>query len=36
MMIIKHFNLPFSPPPTKGSGKERIGEVDMFRTGSLE
>jgi hypothetical protein len=24
MMVLKHFNLPFSPPPTRGSGKERI------------
>jgi hypothetical protein len=24
MMVFKHFNLPFSPPPTRGSGKERI------------
>jgi hypothetical protein len=26
MMILKHFNLPYSPPPTRGSGKERIQE----------
>ena len=24
MMVLKHFNLPFSPPPTRGSGKERV------------
>jgi hypothetical protein len=24
MMVFKHFNLPWSPPTTKGSGKERI------------
>jgi hypothetical protein len=24
MMVLKYFNLPFSPPPTRGSGKERI------------
>jgi hypothetical protein len=23
-MVLKHFNLPWSPPPTRGSGKERI------------
>jgi hypothetical protein len=26
MMVIKHFNLPFSPPPIKGNRKKRIGE----------
>ena len=24
MMVNKYFNLPFSPPPTRGSRKERI------------
>jgi hypothetical protein len=24
MMVLKHFNLPSSLPPTRGSGKERI------------
>jgi hypothetical protein len=24
MMVLKYFNLPLSPPPTRGSGKERI------------
>jgi hypothetical protein len=24
MMVLKHLNLPFSPPPTRVSGKERI------------
>jgi hypothetical protein len=24
MMVLQCFNLPFSPPPTRGSGKERI------------
>jgi hypothetical protein len=24
MMVLKSFNLPSSPPPTRGSGKERI------------
>jgi hypothetical protein len=24
MMVLKCFNLPCNPPPTKGSGKERI------------
>jgi hypothetical protein len=24
MMILKHFNLSSSPPPTRASGKERI------------
>jgi hypothetical protein len=24
MMVLKHFNIPCSPPPTRGSGKERI------------
>jgi hypothetical protein len=24
MMVLKHFNLPCNPPPTTGSGKERI------------
>jgi hypothetical protein len=24
MMVLKYFNLPFSLPPTKGSGEERI------------
>jgi hypothetical protein len=26
MMVLKHFNLPCNPPPTRGSGKERIQE----------
>lgn len=30
-MVLKCFNLPFSPPPTRGSGKGRIREVDLFR-----
>jgi hypothetical protein len=25
MMVFKCFNLPFSPPPTRDSGKERMG-----------
>lgn len=25
-MVLKHFNLPSSPAPTRGSGKERIRE----------
>jgi hypothetical protein len=24
MMVLKCFNFPFSPPPTRGSGKERV------------
>jgi len=24
MLVLKYFNLPCSPPPTRGSGKERI------------
>jgi hypothetical protein len=24
MMVLKHFNLPSSPSPTRGSGKERL------------
>jgi hypothetical protein len=24
MMVLKRFNLPFNPPPTRASGKERI------------
>jgi hypothetical protein len=36
MMVLKCFNLPSSPPPTRGSRKEDIGEVDLFRNGSLE
>jgi hypothetical protein len=24
MMVLKGFNFPFSPPPTRGSGKERM------------
>jgi hypothetical protein len=24
MMVLKHFNLPCNPPPTRSSGKERI------------
>jgi hypothetical protein len=36
MMVLKFFNLPFSPPPTRSSGKEDMGEVDLFRNGSLE
>jgi hypothetical protein len=24
MMVLKYFTLPFSPPPTRGSGQERI------------
>jgi hypothetical protein len=38
MVVLKHFNLPCKPPPTRGSGKKRIwcvgvgvGEVDLFR-----
>ena len=33
MVVLKHFNLPCSPPPTRGSRKERMGEgeVDQFR-----
>lgn len=31
MMILKRFNLPCSPPPTRGNGKEDMGEVDLFR-----
>jgi hypothetical protein len=34
MMVLKHFNLPFNPPPTRGSEKRkdrggggRVGEV---------
>jgi hypothetical protein len=26
MMVLKHFNLSFNLPPTRGSGKERIWE----------
>ena len=36
IMVLKFFNLPFSPPPTRSSGKEDMGEVDLFRNGSLE
>lgn len=36
-MALKHFNLPSSPPSTRGSRKEQItGEVDLFKSGSLE
>lgn len=35
MIVLKHFNLPCSPPTTRGSGKERAQgwgeEVDQFR-----
>jgi hypothetical protein len=33
MMVHKYFNLPFSPPPTRGSGEGRIWgvEVDLSR-----
>jgi hypothetical protein len=24
MMVLKYFNLPFSPPPNRGNGKEKI------------
>jgi hypothetical protein len=30
MMVLKCFNLPFSPPSTRGSGKERIGEAGRW------
>jgi len=37
MMFLKCFSLPCSPPPTRGSGKERIRvAVHPFRNGSLE
>jgi hypothetical protein len=38
MIVLKCFNLPLNPPPTRGSTKERIRgrEVDLFRNGSLE
>ena len=26
MKVLKHCNLPFSPPPTRGSGREKIQE----------
>ena len=38
-MVLKHSNLPPSPPPTSGSRKERLLEyrgMDLFRNGSLE
>jgi hypothetical protein len=36
-MVLKHFNFPYNPPHTRGSGKERKrgwgwgGGVDLFR-----
>jgi len=30
MGVLKHFNLPFSPPPTRGSGRERIREKRTY------
>ena len=29
-MVLKCFNLHFSPPPTRGSGKEDMGEMNLF------
>lgn len=36
MVVFKYCNLPFSPPPTRGRGKEDGGGVDLVRNGSLE
>jgi hypothetical protein len=37
MMVLKCFNIPFSPLPMRGHGKERIwGELNLFIKGSLE
>jgi hypothetical protein len=35
MVVLKHFNLPASPPPTRGSGKERI-QCSRWRDGLVE
>jgi hypothetical protein len=35
MMVLKHFNLPLSPPPTRGSGKERIRERVLWSNSYL-
>ena len=32
MMVLKHFNLPYSPAPTRGSGKQKdMGKAVLFR-----
>jgi hypothetical protein len=36
IMVLKFFNLPFSPPPIRGSGKERSGEKCICLDVSLE
>ena len=36
MMVLKCFNLPCNPPPTRGSGKERIRRSGPVWKGSLE
>jgi hypothetical protein len=36
-MVLKYINLPFSPPSITGSEKKKdMGEMDLFKNGSLE